>query len=233
MATSATTFSDLGGTVSDLFAGLGATTAADLKAQGIDIEAAGTEISAQAAILQSQGDISEEQEYNLAQTLATQNANYTAASTAISAAQQERQTSMTIGSQKAQVGGAGLAESGSALDLLRSSASQGALAQSVLVTQGQMQQAGYEEQAQSYGIMSAAAKATAAGEVTIAGEEQGVAQQQLQLAQETQAAGQTAAIGDYAAGALKGVAAIASIATGGTSGTLEDVVSDAIQDEND
>ena len=105
-----------------------------------------------------QGDLAEAGEYDLAKALATQNANYTAASTAISAAQQDRATTMTIGSQKAAVGGAGLEESGSALDLLRDSASQGALAKSVLVTQGQMTEAGYTEQANSYGAMSAAAK---------------------------------------------------------------------------
>src|SRR5271166_1253217 len=197
MAVGASTFSDLGGAVSDLFAGFGATTAANLKAQGLNIEAAGTQLSAQALLLQSQGDIAEANEYNLAQTLATQNANYTAASTAIQAAQQERQTVMTIGGQKAAVGGAGLAEKGSALDLLRDSAAQGALAHSVLVSQGQIAQAGYEEQANSYAVMSAAANAAAAGEVTISGETNAIAAQQEQLATETQQAGKQAATGDF------------------------------------
>ena len=80
------------------------------------------------------------------------------------------------------MGGAGLAESGSALDLLRDSASQGALAKSVLVTQGQMTEAGYTEQANTYATMSAAAKTAAAGEVQIAGQEQNIATQQYQLA---------------------------------------------------
>jgi hypothetical protein len=215
------TFSNLGGAVSDLFAGLGATTAANLKAQGLDIEAAGTRISAQSLLLQSQGDLAEASEYDLAQALATQNANYVKASTAIQAAQQDRATTMTIGSQRAAVGGGGLAESGSALDLLRDSASQGALARSVLVTQGSMQEQGYEEQANSYGVMSAAARATAAGEVTISGETRAIAAQQDQLASETQAAGKQAAAGDFVSAALKGVAAVASIAaapaTGGAS----------------
>jgi hypothetical protein len=88
------TFADLGGAVSDLFAGIGASIAANLKAQGIDIEAQGTQISAQAALLQSQGDIAEGTEYGLAQTLAEQNAAYTATSTAIQAAQQDRATTI-------------------------------------------------------------------------------------------------------------------------------------------
>lgn len=214
------TFGNLGGAVQDLFAGLGATTAANLKAQGIDIEAAGTDISAQSLLLQSQGDLAEASEYDLAQKLAQQNAAYTAASTNIQAAQQERQTIMTIGSQKAAVGGAGLAESGSALDLLASSASQGALARGVLVTQGNMQEAGYEEQANSYATMSAAARATAAGEVTISGETESIAAQQRQLATETQQAGQQAATGDFVSAALKGAAAVASLALAPATGGL-------------
>ena len=216
MALGPATFTDLGGAVSDLFAGFGATTAANLKAQGLNIEAEGTNISAQSLLLQSQGDLAEASEYDLAQALAQQNANYTKASTAIQAAQQDRATTMTIGGQKAAVGGAGLAESGSALDLLRDSASQGALAKAVLVTQGSMQEAGYTEQANSYATMSAAARAAAAGEVTISGETSAIAAQQQQLASETQAAGKQAATGDFIAGALKGVAAIASLVPGGT-----------------
>jgi hypothetical protein len=68
------TFSDLGGAVSDIFVGFGASTSASLEAQGLDIEAEGTQISAEAAQLQAQGDLSEASEYNLAQTLAEQNA---------------------------------------------------------------------------------------------------------------------------------------------------------------
>lgn len=212
MAIGNQTFSDVGGAVSDLFAGFGAQTSADLKAQGLDIEAQGTRISAQSLLLKSQGDLSEAQQYDLAQALATQNANYTKASTAISAAQQDRQITMTIGGEKAAVGGAGLAESGTALDLLRDSASQGAIARATLVTQGQITEAGYEEQANSYAVMAAAARTTAAGEQQMSGQEQSIATEQEQLATDTKAAGQQAATGDFIAGALKGVAAVATLA---------------------
>ena len=53
--------------------------------------------------------------------------------------------------------GAGFAESGSALDLLRDSASQGALAHAVIGQQGLITEAGYEQQRQSYQIMQGAA----------------------------------------------------------------------------
>jgi hypothetical protein len=78
--------------------------------------------------------------------------------------QLDRQITLTIGGQRADVAGAGLKESGTALDLLRDSAAQGALAKDVLARQGVIQEAGYEEQAQSYDVMSGAAKYAAAGE---------------------------------------------------------------------
>jgi hypothetical protein len=211
MAIGPQTFTDLGGAVSDLFAGLAATTAANLKAQGLNIEAQGTDISSQATLLQAQGDIAEATQYGLAQSLAQQNAQYTATSTAIQAAQLDRQTSLTIGTQKAGYGGGGLAESGSALDVLRSSVQQGSLARSVLQTQGAITEAGFNEQAASYGVMKAAGMAAAGTETTIAGEQTTIAGEQRQLATETIAAGQQAQQGDFIASAMKGVAAVASL----------------------
>ena len=193
MALSSTTFSDAGGAVSDLFAGMGATTQVGLKAQGLDIQA--------------EGDLAEGQNYDLAATLAGQNAQYTEASTAIKEAQLDRTTSMAIGGQQADVAGAGFSSSGSALDLLRDSASQGALTKAVTGQQGLIQEAGYQEQQQSYETMSAAAKSTAAGLENIASE--------------TEAAGKTSEIGDFISAGLKGAAAVASVvlapATGGLS----------------
>ena len=212
MATGASTFTDVGGAVADLFAGLGAATSSQLKAQGLDIEAMGTDISAQSLQVKAAGDLAEAQEYGLAGALASQNAAFTDVSTKIQLAQQDRQTTMTIGSQKAAVGGGGLAESGSALDVLRESASQGALAKSVLASQGQITEAGFNEQAASYDLMQTTAQTTATAEQQMSTEEQNIATQQRQLASETAAAGTTAEIGDFLAGAVKGVAAIATLA---------------------
>ncbi len=119
MAIGPSTFTSLSGAVSDLFAADAATTNADLKARGLQIEAEGTDISAQSLLLKSQGDLAEASEYDLAGTLATQNAQFTEASTRIQASQQDRAVTMTIGGQRAAVGASGLAESGSSLDLLR------------------------------------------------------------------------------------------------------------------
>lgn len=193
MALSASTFSSAGGAVSDLFSGFAASTNADLQAKGLRIKA--------------QGDLAEGQEYDLAGQLAGQNAQYTETSTAIQQAQQDRNTTMQIGGQRADIAGAGFGESGSALDILRDSASQGALAKATLGQQGLITEAGYQEQEQSYNLMASTARTAAASED--------------QLASDTEAAGQKAEKGDFLSGAIKGVAAIASIAlapaTGGAS----------------
>ncbi len=183
MALSQQMFSDVGGAVNDLFGAVGAYKQAGLNAQALKIKAA--------------GDIAEAQQYDLAQKLALQNEQFTKTSTAIKEAQQARETTMQIGGQQAAISGAGFAESGSALDILRSSASQGAMTQAVLGQQGLISEAGYEEQAQSYGIMSSAAQAAAA--------------QETQMAEETKGAGTFASIGDIAGGLIKGAAAIAML----------------------
>jgi hypothetical protein len=216
---------NIGGAVSDLFAGFGAETAANLKAQGLQINAQGQLITAQGTILSAEGlqikaagDIAEGKEYDIAAALARQNEEYTRQSTAIQQTQLDRQITATIGGQEAGTGAAGLKESGSALDLLADSAKQGALAKSVLAEQGVITEAGYEEQAQSYDVMSAAAKATATGELDIATKTRGIADQQqaiagqtMQLAYATTEAGHQQAQGDFISAAMKGVAAVAQI----------------------
>ncbi len=189
MAFGASTITDAGGAVTDLFNAFGAQSQANMKAQGLNIQA--------------QGDLAEASNYDLAATLAGQNAQYTEASTAIKQAQIDRSTSLAIGGQQADVASAGFSSSGSALDLMRDSASQGALTKAVTGQQGLIQTAGYQEQQQSYQTMSSAAKATAAGLENIASE--------------TEAAGKTAEIGDFVGAAIKGVAAVASLYTGGAS----------------
>ena len=63
MALGASTFSDLVGAASDLFAGFSASSKADLQAQGLRIKA--------------QGDLAEASNYDLAATLAQQNEKFT------------------------------------------------------------------------------------------------------------------------------------------------------------
>lgn len=132
MAVGPSTFSAIGGGVSDIFAGFGA----DAKAKG---------------------DLLEQQNYDLAAKLALQNVQFTKQSTAIQEFQAQRETTKALGETTADVAGAGFAEGGSALDLLRDSASQGAMQKAVLGEQGLITEAGYKEQAQSYQNMAAAA----------------------------------------------------------------------------
>jgi hypothetical protein len=136
MPLSGAAFSDFGGAVSDLFAA----SADRSKAAGLRIEG---------------------QEYTLAAGLATQNAQYAQISTNIKEFQAQRDIFQTLGKQQADVASSGFQEAGSALDLLRDSAEQGALNVAVLGAQGQIEVAGYEEQAASYTLMSQAASMAA------------------------------------------------------------------------
>lgn len=267
MAISSSTFSNVGGAVNDLFAGFAAQTSASLKASGLRIGASSTRIGAtstrigadqtrlsadqtrlsatgqrmqaEGLDIKAQGDLAEASEYDLASALARGNEAYTAQSTTLKQLQADREVTMTIGSQRASVSGAGLRSSGGALDLLRDSASQGAISKAVLGQQGLITEAGFEEQAKSYDTMAAAGRTTAAGETDIANQTRGiadrtdviagkqdiiagqqgavadqqdaVANQQDVLAQQTEDAGKQAATGDFISGAIKGVAAIATL----------------------
>jgi hypothetical protein len=104
------------------------------------------------------GDFAESTEYNAAAGLALQNEQFTVQSTAIKEAQQQRELTMSLGNTQASTAGAGFQMSGSSLDILRDSASQGALTHAVLGQQGLITEAGYQEQATSYEMMSQAAQ---------------------------------------------------------------------------
>lgn len=133
MAISNQTFGDFGGAVSDIFAGFGD----EYKAEGAQFEA---------------------QSYEEAAALANQEAQFTATSTAIKQQQSDRALFTSLGRTTAAVAGAGLAQSGSALDILRESAQQGATTKAAIGQQGLITEAGYQEQAQSYENMAQAAE---------------------------------------------------------------------------
>src|SRR5580704_13101575 len=101
MAISQNTFSDFGNATSDIFAGFG-----DLdKAKGAEFE---------------------EESYDEASALASEEAKFTATSTAIKEQQADRNLFTSLGRTTSAVAGAGLSLSGSALDILRESAQEGA-----------------------------------------------------------------------------------------------------------
>lgn len=161
MAFGTATGTAAGSAVSDIFAGFGA------QAKG-------------------QGDLLEQANYTLAAKYALREAAFTKQSTAIQEMQQTREISKALGQTTADVAGAGFATSGSALDLLRDSASQGALMKAVTGEQGLITEKGYDEQAQSYKNMAAAAGIAAGAE-------------------------KSAATGDFIAGGIAGATAIGSL----------------------
>ncbi len=101
--------------------------------------------------------------YKTAAGIDLQNAQLAKESAAIQEVQTQRQVLLTTGAQQAQVGGAGFASSGSSLDLLRSSQQQGALATSLIKTQGAINVNNFEEQAAANTGMANAAKAKSTG----------------------------------------------------------------------
>lgn len=93
-------------------------------------------------------------QYRMAAKLAGQNEEYTKVSTALKDTQIQRQVYKALGSEEAATSAAGFADSGSALDLLRESAQQGALQRSVNQQQGLITEAGYAEQQKVYKSMA-------------------------------------------------------------------------------
>ena len=148
MAFGQQTFTDLAGAASDLFS---------------------SQLGAESLRIKAQGDLAEAASYDMAAQLALLNKQYTETETAVKQTQTEREIYQTISRQEAEVSGGGLAESGSALDLLRSSASQGALSHAIIGQQGLITEAGYQEQHDSYTNMAAAARTAAAEEESLAG----------------------------------------------------------------
>jgi hypothetical protein len=143
MAFGTGTIANIGGAVQDLFG----SEAHELKAKGLRLEA---------------------QNYDEAAGFATQNAGFARTSSEIKQAQLDRESYKALGGIQADVAGAGFAASGSALDILRDSASQGALMKAVASTQGLIQEEGYNVQAKSYQNMSQAAEFAAQAEDTAA-----------------------------------------------------------------
>lgn len=169
MAFGTDTFKDFGGAASDLFSGITSDMGANIKAEGMEAEAASYEMAAQLALLNKQ---------------------YTVTETAVKETQNDREVYQTISQQEAGEAGGGLAESGSAIDLLRSSASQGALSHEIIGQQGLITEAGYQEQHDSYEAMAATLR---------------------DMASKEQSTGLVGAIGSAITGGIKIAAGIATL----------------------
>lgn len=103
--------------------------------------------------------------YKTAAAAARLNAQFTKESTAVQEYQAQRKAFQVIGGQKADIAAAGLAESGTALDLLRDSTQQAALTKEMIGQQGLITEASYNAQAAAYQQQAAAATTSGIGQI--------------------------------------------------------------------
>lgn len=151
-------FGNLGGAVSDLFGG-----AAQFSV------AKGFKSSAEAYLGTAKTYDEQAGIYGQMADQSGVNARIAGAGQRLKEMQTEREVFKTIGGARSDIAAAGLMESGSALDVLRDSAVQGGLQMGALRATGQLEQAGYKEEALSYQAMGKAAEAASAAAVGQAG----------------------------------------------------------------
>lgn len=99
--------------------------------------------------------------YERAAEISTINKGIAKQASQIELMQAERDIYRTLGSARTAIGGSGLAASGSALDILRDSATQGNLTKQLLGRQEAIEQLAYDQERISYEGQAAAAKAAA------------------------------------------------------------------------
>lgn len=100
--------------------------------------------------------------YGAAAGLARDNAKIVGKSTDLKLMQTDRQLYDVLGGQASDIAGAGFAASGSALDLLADSTTQGELTMSLIELQGEIDENAYKMQAQAYEGQAALANSQAA-----------------------------------------------------------------------
>ena len=171
MAFGNSTVSSFGTAAGDILSGIGNDMADNIKAAGYDAEAAN---------------------YGLAAQFAGENVQFTQESTAIQEAALQRNFDKAQGKTQAEIAGAGFTNSGSAQDIMRENAQQGAIAQGITAVQGSITELGYQEQQQSYETMQAAATSAASSERSL---------------------GKFSEISGFVTGALSGAAGITSLFT--------------------
>jgi len=134
----------------------------------------------------AKGDEMEAQEYRQAAQFALLNKQYTVQSTAIKDFQLQRKDFVTEGDMAADIAANNMQMSGSAIDEMRDSASQAAIERGVASQQGLIEEAAYQQQADSFNLMA-------------------------QMKDEAAAADKHAATGAMWGAVLKGVGAVVSI----------------------
>ena len=129
--------------------------------QATATQAAGTQ---NALNIQAGGAAQEAGQYQTAEEIAQQNAKLAGVSGELQQYQNTRVLMNTLGTQAADISGAGFADSGSALSLAKSSLRQGLLQNQVLGENAQLEAGGYLEQAQASAAEAQGAQTTAATE---------------------------------------------------------------------
>lgn len=117
--------------------------------------------AAEADRMRAGGQRKEAESYDMAADLSVENRKFAESSNIIKEAQLDRQIMKTEATQQADVAASGFTQGGSALDLMRESASQGALTSAVLQQQGAITDLGYKEQEESYRKMAEASRMSA------------------------------------------------------------------------
>ena len=107
--------------------------------------------------------------YSAAAKAAERNADLTREETEVKLAQQQRTAFQVLGGQKADIASAGFLESGSALDIMRDSASQAALSKAMIDRQGDIKAEGFEAQAKMYRAMADASESSGWGSIISSG----------------------------------------------------------------
>lgn len=103
--------------------------------------------------------------YEKAGRYSTQSADLTAASTRIQLAQKDREIFSVLGGQRSDIASSGALASGSALDIIRSSAQQASLSKQLIEHQGLITELGFSAQAEAYKAQAGAAKTAGVGSI--------------------------------------------------------------------
>lgn len=140
----------------------GQATAARYGAAGARLMAEGTRIGADADIFRAGAYREAAGGFEEAAGMSETSLAYSKRATEIRLLQAERELYKTIGGAEADVAGAGFAASGSALDILRDSAAQGALTREIIGVQGKIDADVYAQAARGFRMQASAERANAA-----------------------------------------------------------------------
>lgn len=134
MAFGSNTIGNIAGAVGDLFS-------SQATAAGLHLKAKGSQIAGE--------------NYRLAAGLAGENAAFVEGDTNVKTARAERQLYLGLGQEISGITGSGFrADTGTSLDLLRSSVEQGALERNLINIQGTIQEDAFKEQQKSYNTLA-------------------------------------------------------------------------------